>query len=54
MTTFLVTMTIETDTIEHARVVIGERLGYDEEYDDEDGKTFDYTVNTLGDLRPRA
>lgn len=44
MTAYSYVVTIETDTKEHADRVIGERLGYDERYDDDLGNEFDYTI----------
>lgn len=35
---------IETDTFEHARQVLTERIGYDEQYEDESGVEFDYAL----------
>jgi hypothetical protein len=41
---FAYTVIVDTDTKEHADLVIEARLGYDEELDDEQGATFDYKV----------
>lgn len=48
MPRFLFEVAVDTDSYEHARQVMGERLGYDEQYEDEDGVEFDYTVETTG------
>lgn len=44
MTAFRYVVTVRTDTEAHADQVMGERLGHDEEYQDEGGATFDYQV----------
>jgi hypothetical protein len=51
--TYEFTVVVRTDTPAHARQVIAERCGYDEQLEDEDGVEFDYTINykPLG-LRP--
>lgn len=47
MTKYRTTVTVDTDTPEHAELVLTERLSYDELYDDEAGEQFDYTVDWL-------
>lgn len=44
MSTFAVTVLIETDTAEHAQVVLNERICYDEDYG------FDYKIDALFDM----
>jgi hypothetical protein len=44
MKRFQYVVTVETDTEEHADQVMGERLGFDEEYTDEAGVEFDYSL----------
>lgn len=42
MRKFTFAVTVETDTLDHAHQVMSERLNYDEMYEDEHGKKFDY------------
>jgi len=44
MKRFQFVVTVETDTEDHAYQVMGERLGYDEQYEDEAGIEFDYSL----------
>lgn len=39
-------VTIEAPSAEHAAIVMGERLGYDETYEDENGNEFNYTISS--------
>lgn len=42
MRKFTFAVTVETDTLDRAHQVMSERLSYDEMYEDEHGKKFDY------------
>lgn len=44
MKTFLYTIRVDTDTEEHADMVIRERVDFEEQYTDEAGIEFEYTI----------
>lgn len=44
MTKFFYTVAVETDTEAHAAQVMAERLGYDEQYEDDAGVAFEYSL----------
>lgn len=44
MTEYTFQVTVYTDTAEHARMVMVERLGYEEDYKDEHGTPFEYHI----------
>lgn len=39
-------VTVFTDSIDHAEMVMAERLGYDEQYEDENGDEFPYEITS--------
>lgn len=45
VTTFLYVVRVDTDTKEHADQVMTERIGHDEEIEDDAGVRFDYTID---------
>lgn len=45
MTHFLYEVVVDTDTIEHAEIVMRERLGPEEEYEDDDGLPIEYKLD---------
>jgi hypothetical protein len=54
MPTYEVTVVIETETAEQAHIVLSSRIGHDEEIDPDDGGPFDYTIDSLNDMREVA
>lgn len=45
MKNFYFVVRVRTDTDEHALQVIGERVSYDEELEDDEGVKFDYEID---------
>lgn len=45
MSTYRFMVEVETDTAEHAALVMRERLTYDEVLEDDDGEEFEYTID---------
>lgn len=45
MAEFQFITTVKTDTLDHAMTVMCERTGYDEQYEDEDGVEFAYSLS---------
>lgn len=45
---FHYTVEVVTDTAEHADIVMRERVFFDEQYADEDGVEFDYSIDLKG------
>lgn len=46
MTRYVIVAEIECDNLTQAQIIAGERLGYDEQYDDTDGNPFDYRITS--------
>jgi hypothetical protein len=50
--TYTYVVRVQTDSAEHAAQVMSERLGYDEQYEDEDGVEFDYRIPDWEQVSP--